>query len=417
MISRAKGRKGLVYTTIAMLVFSILVLVATTQSFYLNAGERQAISKISSDTMRSFVSTVERDYDKALDVSARRAVVASVNYVSGGTSLSNAEEALEELIMNGTLYGLPSALMENSTVSYWLSKMSEKGGNAGLSVSMEFSNFSVEENSAFSLLVQTTISLNVSSLATESAVSRTILKNFTVQIENFTDPYYSVRNLGLVTRIIRKSPYISYQAFLANGTNATGSDVRGLARHASTGSEASGFANKSGTILVMANGSVVNSTVASQFAGIVSESSQAVLSTAYVIGASNARDLIPNGTYVSIDSQSKSVWNRSALDSLEETISEGYYLEGYGPSFLDRLELKDNLTRSFGLESIASLPEISDKGIPVYTNTTTVDYLYFQNGSVSGKSVRGIYYSWFKVDSVHEAFYGITAPNGKTLAN
>ncbi|MFH0961878.1 MAG: hypothetical protein V1820_04305 [archaeon] len=412
----ARRRKGLVYTTIAMIVFSIIVLAAVNQGLYLNAGEKRAISQISSDSIRSFVSTVERDYDKALDVASRRAIVVAVNYAMNATPMQDAETDLEELIMNGTLYGNPAVLMENSTISYWLSKMQEAGERAGLVVGLGFVDFSVDEANSFEISVVTTISLNVSSPAAETSVTRTLAKNFTVSLENFTDPYYSVRNSGLVTRVIRRSPYPSYPAFLVNGSYAVGT-ARGLSKFVSSSAGAGALPNKSGTVLVVSNGAVINSTLAPQFAGIIAEVNGTTLASAYVTGASNATLLIPNETYVYLDPASKSAWNRTTLDNLEETIGEGYYLSGSGPSFLDRLELRDTLTRTFGLESIASLPEISDKGIPVYTNTTTVDYLYFRNSSISGKSVRDIYYTWFRIDQPHEQFYGVTANNNKTLVN
>jgi|GEM_PF-5050984 len=407
----APKRKALVYTTIALLLFSIIVVLATVQGRYLNAGEGEAISKISSDSIRSFVATVERDYDKALDVSSRRAIVTAVNYVLNATPLPSAEANLEELIMNGTLLGTPYPLMENSTVSYWLSRMQEVGGRAGLSVALEFTNFSLEEETPFALTVRTTISLNVSNAQTSAQVSRIIRKNFTVSIENFTDPYYSVRTLGLVTRTIRSGPSFPATAFLSGGNYSAGSYAKGFAKNVSSNPDAQALSNKSGTILIVANPGTINATLAPLFAGIVAESNGTSSASTYVSGASGARSSIPDGTLLYIDAASKAVWNRTHLDLLEILIASGEYVPGDGPSFLDRLELRDNKTRANGLESIANLPELSEKGLLAYSNTTTVDYLYFQNGSVAGSGIRGIYYTWFKLDSAHLSQYGVKSGN------
>ncbi len=407
----ATKRKALVYTTIALLLFSIIVVLATVQGKYLNAGEREAISKISSDSIRSFTATVERDYDKALDVSSRRAIVTAVNYVLNATPLRSAEADLEELIMNGTLLGVPYPLMENSTVSFWLSRMQEVGGRAGLSVSLELTNFSLEEETPFALTVRTTISLNVSNAQTSAKVSRIIHKNFTFSIENFTDPYYAVRTFGLVTRTIKEASFSPATGFLSGGNHSAGSYAKGLSKKVSSNAEAQALSNKSGTILIVPSPGTINATLAPQFAGIVAEANGTSASSTYVSGASGALDSIPDGTFVYIDAESKAVWNRTHLDLLEILIASGGYVPGEGPSFLDRLELRDNKTRANGLESIANLPEISEKGILTYSNTTTVDYLYFRNGSVAGSAIRGIYYSWFKLDSAHLAKYGVKSGN------
>jgi hypothetical protein len=402
-------RKGLVYSVIAIMLFSLIVVLTLSQSILLNTAERSTTNKLAGDFMMSFAATVDRDYDKALDVSSRRAIVSAVNYVMNGSTISSAEEVLEELITNGTLNGTAQPLLEENSISYWLAKMQARGSAAGLKVSMGVTNFSVGEYDNFNLWLNTTISLNIS--GPSATLSKVLRKSTTVGIENFTDPFYAFQTQGLVPRTISRSPYSNYSAFVLYGQNASGSQT-GWTVVALNSSAASGISNKSAKILVTTNGSAINQTVASQFAGVVAEAAGSLSVSNYLTGATSAIAKLPDGTYIFLDSTSKSAWNKTRLDQLDDTINHGFYNPSSdGPGFLDRLEMHFNNTRTYGLETIVSLPELEDKSLPVYTNTTLVDHFYFKNATVPGKSVRSLYYTWFKVDSGHEVFYGVNSTN------
>ncbi len=408
---RGGSRKGLVYSIIAIMLFSLLVVLTLSQSALLNTGERSTVNKLSSDFMISFVSTVDRDYDKALDVSSRRAIVSAVNHMINGTILPDAEATLEELITNGTINGTAEPLMDANTISYWLSNMQARGLAAGLDVKLQMANFSVSEYDSFDLLMNATISLNVSSPGTRASVSRILHKSAVVSIENFTDPFYSFETAGLIPRTISISPYSNYSAHLVSGQNASGA-VTGWTAFAANNAAAWAIANKSAKILVVVNGSAINSTTQSLFAAVVTELNVSLSAANYLNGAAGAVSRLPDGSYAFLDATSRALWNKTALDRLDDTINEEYYVASSGgPGFLDRLELHFNNTRVYGLETIVSLPELQDKSLPAYSNTTLVDYLYFQNATVAGKGVRGLYYTWFKVDAAHEALYGVTAAN------
>ena len=83
-----------------------------------------------------------------------------------------------------------------------------------------------------------------------------------------------------------------------------------------------------------------------------------------------------------------------------------YYIESpnMGPSFLDRLEGKISANVN-GIESIVNTQIPSD--VPVRTDKSCVDYIYFSSNSNTGTPVSGMP-GWFKLDDAHLSIYNVT---------
>lgn len=85
-----------------------------------------------------------------------------------------------------------------------------------------------------------------------------------------------------------------------------------------------------------------------------------------------------------------------------------------GASFLDRMEGQLNLSAKYnvsgneGMESFVDLMQLSGVGIPVKTNQTVVDYLYFASTDIDGCTVNNATYGWFKLDVPSALTYGVS---------
>lgn len=405
-------KKGIFYSMVAMMLFTLVVILGTSQSSFMARVQESATNKIVADQLTRFEATAERDFMKALDVSSRRAMVTAVNriLVNGSAgALDNATLRLEEMMINGTLNKTAQSLMTGNTIPDWIANMGAEGSRAGYTFSARAVSFSVAHSDSFNILFNTTLRVSVTDRTGKVSMNRTVNRALNVSVVGFSDPTMTMNTYGLVYRTVTKSPYDTYTYKLVNGTRASG-DFKGVSvvANSSNSSYISSIADKGSKILVTDNAANVSSS--GLWGGIISEQ-DANLTVPYLVNAPGARVAVPDDKIIYMDSQTKTAWD---VNNLDDTIANGYYTASVeGPSFLDKLEGRlQNTHGPFGLETFIDAAELSAFGITVKSGQSVVDHLYFQNLTHSGSTVRGVDYSWFRVDSetdgpvTHSAKYG-----------
>ena len=107
--------------------------------------------------------------------------------------------------------------------------------------------------------------------------------------------------------------------------------------------------------------------------------------------------------------------NLSGAANFDVAVGSAFYMpSAEGAGFLDRLEGrtrnsgKYNTTQICGLESVVYIPTLQANGMPIRTNQTDIDYMYFDTGTYSGYGVNQSSYGWLKIDSGHAAVYNLT---------
>lgn len=406
-------KKGIFYSMVAMMLFTLVVILGTSQSSFMAHVQESSTSKIVADQLTRFEATVERDYLKALDVSSRRAMVTAVNriLVNGSAgALDNSTKRLEEMMINGTLNGTVQSLMTDNTIPDWIENMGAEGGGAGYTFSAGLVSFSVAQSDSFNILFNTTLRVSVTDRTGKVSVNRTVNRALNVSVVGFSDPTMTMNTGGLVYRAIAQSSYRNYTYGLVSGTRAAGSFSGGTVVANSTNSSyIISITDKGSKILVTDNAANVSSP--ESWGGIISEL-DANLTVPYIVIAAGARALVPDNKTIYIDSQTKAAWD---LNNIEDAISGKLYAASVeGPSFLDRLEGRLSNTRTpFGIETFVDAAELSAFGITVKTDQSVVDHLYFQNTTHVGYQVRGITESWFRIDKeldggvAHSRTYGV----------
>ncbi len=138
-------RNGVMYS-IAMFMLLVLVLNLTAVGSYFILSDESFINrKLLTDQLSRFENNVQGDIEKAIDVSARRAMVAAINYVLvTGDPLDDSIIRIKELMQNGTLYGESQGLMEYNTLSDWFQKMVRQGEQSGFEVEIDYTTFDIE---------------------------------------------------------------------------------------------------------------------------------------------------------------------------------------------------------------------------------------------------------------------------------
>jgi hypothetical protein len=391
--------RGQFYSIIA--IFITIPIVIFISLYVASQGSESGIyENIVSDRIHQVERSMETDFGKALVTSGKRAMIAGDDYVvMNGMPMSDAVSGLKELMQNGTLDGNESLLMINNTLSNWTAKIIAVPVN--FNVNIGFSDLDIVGNSSFYIRASARINVSVADELDIARIDRINQYYETlIPVDGAEDTIFTLKTNGIITRIIRISPY-PYRAkkLVAGGSNSTGN---------CSGNITFNKTECSSNILVAENISGVNFGC---FSGFVIEQSVnlSANSNCYVTGNSSALEAInqaiadTNYTKVYIDSATRSAWHLP----IREEIDSKYYFSGNGPAFLKRLEGDLNSTASNGVESFVNLPELESYQIPIKQNVISVDYIYFREQDYIGYPVRGLQ-GWFRLNSTFADKYGLT---------
>src|SRR5438445_8116092 len=111
--------KGIAFTLIILIalvpIVSLLLLDISQAS-----GRTQIVNSIRVSQLENMYGATLNDYSKFLTISLSRSTASTVDYVIlSGVGVDDARVRLKELVTNGSIYGTPQALMENSTFNDW----------------------------------------------------------------------------------------------------------------------------------------------------------------------------------------------------------------------------------------------------------------------------------------------------------
>lgn len=397
------------------LTITLITLIAIQRSLITEKRE-QLYLETRINSMNNLHESIVRDMKKALDIITTRAISVSISHiVTTGIPLDNADNRLEELVLEGTLYGVPQALMENATFGNWTRKMEEVGNLKGFFINITLINLDIKPYDSWNLEVQTQLVLNITDLQGVASLNRTATINTLVNLEGLEDPLYPSATGGIVSNYIVRTPFEgNFTQILLTGNGGNGW-VYGECLNVLSGSVASiPVAERNKKILVTDDASGVPSSTLNEFMGIVSDGGINPTSRPYLANTADATSKLSNGTKILIDGDNDRVWY---IDNFKEHAENSYYnASNEGPSFLDRLEGKfliqdkysSQTSNTIGLESFINKHEFWTLNINISENRTNVDYLYFNTSvDIDVESVKGLHPS-FRIDDEHDEAYNVS---------
>jgi hypothetical protein len=403
------GKKSVMYSLAMFMLLTVVLSLVSTGSFFMLSDDESINRKLITDQLNRFENNIRGDIDKAIDVSARRAMVAAISHIlTSGEHLDDATLRIEELIQNGTIYGTPHVLMSDNTLGDWFQKMVEQGEQSGFEVEIDYTTFDIELINSFTVQFNVTVVLNTSDAYHTMNLTEKVHTSVDVSIERFEDPTIITNTVGRLTRVIYQAPFSEFSVEIIQGSSASGTTKNTtIIANSSDSVYISNIPNKNSKILVTDNASNVAIAILSQFSGVIAETSDSPSAPIpYIIGATSARTIVPNNTKLYMDETTMKSWD---LNNLEQMINVSYYVPSdNGPSFFDRLEGRLTNTYTYGIESFVDFQELSDFELIVNPTKTTVDFLYFSDQSYPGYTVRGCYYQWFRIDN--ESYNGVLRP-------
>jgi hypothetical protein len=201
------NRKGIFFTSMAIVIF-ILFLIAFT--FYDQVQERKAIQK-RIETMNSFLFSLEQDLQRQIYTSGFRTIFIFEKSISeSGSYITNFNATLQEMFLNGSLYGVPQDLMLGATLSDIEDSIQNKADKINVDVNFRYQSFSLTQDSPWKVKVILVANLTMqdkNNLALWNKTETTIAE---IPIENFEDPLYTVNTGGIIINKINKTVYFPF---------------------------------------------------------------------------------------------------------------------------------------------------------------------------------------------------------------
>ncbi|MEM5790681.1 MAG: hypothetical protein QXP77_01370 [Candidatus Aenigmatarchaeota archaeon] len=414
--------KGIMFSVITIVLAGAILVGVIYHSVLISSHRERLLVEIRTSEMYNLYKSVLRDFDKAIDVIAPRAISSAIGYVvTNGIGLDEADKRLEELIMNGTLYGVQEPLLEDTTLPEWARGVEALSFQRGFILDIDINSYEIRPFDSWNLVLEANLTINITEKDGVASLIKNVTKVKLIPIIGFEDPIYPLKTLGRATSVIVRSPF--YQNFtqnLASGNNGN-NYFYGESIILPKDSISSFPINKS-KILIIDDVSGIKPSVEQKFGAVVCECSE-TFSIPFVSSVENAMQILPNNTKLLVDGDNKKIW---FIENLKEHLKNSYYIPSEkGASFLDRLEgklevqdkYKQKSDRIIGIESLVNKYYLRTLDLAIDSEKSNVDHLYFSEDSHQGSAVKGFYLEGFgyelRIDSEacgnlnHTEIYGV----------
>ncbi|MBN2250469.1 MAG: LamG domain-containing protein [Candidatus Altiarchaeota archaeon] len=441
--------KGYIYTAISIIfAMMLLAIVSLYHESYKNTGQMEPV-KIRTEELHYFVESSKKDIKRAMTISGSRAAVYLIDHVVNTSApLSDPQESLKELIINGTITTGSQTRnvthMQNHTLTAWLAGMRRAGGRARFDVNITLLDVDIYAYDAWSFLEIITLNYLIKDEKGLCSYEKYNVKLYSlIPIDGLEDPAYPLNTANMVKRRYVKNNASEVAQLIATGSNGngTGSGIV-FDISAETDQDAALLAYAAAhpellnqTLYVM-NISDLDAEISAPAQAALTESGGVInyrpcaldrrgfpyiANVSTLINNSNASHLIiKNG-------EEHQILKITLMDDLEH---KSYRNSTNGSSFFDRLEGNMNTTEKYinqskyirslfgqdpetpmGLTGFVNVSEFEkyklyDLGILTpYTNQSSADHLYFQN--TSGKRIYGTP-GWFRLDAKNIRYFNLT---------
>lgn len=215
-MSAIHGRRGVVYTIVALLILLSVGALFFTQSrrSALDAG---AAVEERVRAIDRFIQDVQTDSERAARIAGFRSLIAMEQEVaSTGGYFADPNTAFLDVFWDGNLSGATFQVMANSSFSEYLLRVQELAGMQGIALNASVTSLQLSQEDPWNLLVEYTIAANITD--TRGTARWSVVWNGTgrVPITDLRDPLFTAQTLGRVQRVIRQT---NTTDFITDGAN------------------------------------------------------------------------------------------------------------------------------------------------------------------------------------------------------
>lgn len=191
-------KKGAFFTLTALVMVSILFLAAQV-SFMDTTGMHASVIHDRISSIDYFVQDLERDIERGALVAAQRGLLGVQQQVtSEGYFLNDTNDALGEIIIDGTYNGTYLSVMNDTELNSWLERINSQANKLSIEVDYDISNLTVEHLDPWHIEIDFTAKVNVSDMQGISTWERKKQITENLSIIGFEDPLYNVKTKGQV---------------------------------------------------------------------------------------------------------------------------------------------------------------------------------------------------------------------------
>lgn len=198
--------KGVFYSAIVMMLIAPIIMYIILYADISQTSLEETSTKIKGDKLAGFSRSIDQDLPRILEIAAKRAISMAMSYIDmKGEALDNADERLEEMMMNGTIYGAEFGLLGSGLVREWITAVEQKGKPYGFETSISVIELEVLPYDSFNIMISATVSVNITYSIESMKVDRLYKEDILVPIEGFEDPLYSIETEGLIKRSFKEA--------------------------------------------------------------------------------------------------------------------------------------------------------------------------------------------------------------------
>ena len=448
------GKKGYIYTVLSI-IFALLLIGVLSLYYEMHRNTANvAPQKLRTDELHYFIESSKKDIGRAMTISSGRAAVYLTDYiVNSGSPVSDPQQKLKELMLNGTITISGSTTnvkyMENHTLNKWLNQTKRVGSNMSFDVIYNFSSLDIYAFDSWHFLSILTLKANVSDKKGMCWYEEEKFKIYSMTpIYGLEDVLYPLQTTNKVKRYFAVSSWPSQSATISVGGRGGGVGG-GLVLDISADDTPARTETDNNIIQYnISHPELVNKTVfvlnLTDFDAQMSDKSKTILNDS--AGVINHYDLdlggrgfpyvsdIPEGvvfTNVSYIAIRNAGQHQLLFLSVIKDVSDRLYYPSFnGSSFFDRLEGNMNASDKYktqaqyaralfnldpeteiGLVGFVNVSEFVNYrlfevgNMPAFVNQSSADYEYFQN--VSGRWVYGTP-EWFRLDPLNLNKFNLT---------
>ncbi len=217
------NKKGAFFTIVALVMFAALSYMYAVKNHYSIEEHTKVIQKRVM-TMDSFISDIEHDIRRGLYISSMRSIIGLSEFmVQNGSYIKNITTVFDEIMMHGSINGIPLNITRNATFGNWTEKISKIGDNLGIDTRFENMRIFASQSNPWEVAVSLEGKLTLQDKKNIASWNRTINLTTRISIIDFEDPIYTINTSGKMSNKIMVTNITDFVA---------GTDASNLIEHA-----------------------------------------------------------------------------------------------------------------------------------------------------------------------------------------
>jgi hypothetical protein len=195
-------KKSMFFTIIAITLAGIILFSIVVYTGY-RQRDKMFVVETRIDTIEDFMTGLDKDLSRGLFISSFRAILALEQYIiENGTTLDSTALRFEEALLNGTVNATGIEVIENSSFTDWINKISSQAEKIDIIINFTIDEISIKHDDPWNVAVEMSLTLDVTDKKNTAAWRRTQEIGTKVSIEGFEDPLYALNSFGLITNTI-----------------------------------------------------------------------------------------------------------------------------------------------------------------------------------------------------------------------